>query len=165
MLLGWAPDLRAWRGKLRFGPGPGQEVHAASFLRQRRIVLDTSLQSNPGELSRIGLHELFHFVWVRLGNRTRREWEELLRREVSQGAGGELGWSAEQRRQAVRAADVAGRTRRWRGYVCESFCDTAAWAFGTLRRHGEFSLERPFRSLRRRWFAEFRRHHKGVFPI
>lgn len=165
MRLGWATDLHAWRGRLRSGPGPGQEVHAASFLRERRIVLDQALRSNPGELSRIALHELFHFVWIRLGNAERRRWEDLLRDQVLRGARGELGWSAEQRLRALRPSDVAGRTRRWREYVCESFCDTAAWAFGMLRSHDEFSLEMPFRPSRLRWFAEFRRHRNGVFPI
>jgi len=161
----WAKDLRAWRGRLRFGPGPGEEVHAASFLRERRMVLDEALRQDPGELSRIALHELFHFVWVRLGNPVRRQWEELLREQVQQGAEGELGWSAEQRLRALRPSDVAARTRRWREYVCESFCDGAASAFGILQSHDEFSLEPRLRRRRLRWFADFRRHRGGVFPI
>lgn len=163
--LAWAEDLRACRGKLRFGPGPGQSVHAASFLRERSIVLDRELKAAPGELSRVALHELFHFVWLRTGNPERQSWEELVRGELGQGARGELGWSAELRRQALRPEDVKRRSRRWREYVCESFCDSAAWAFGILRTHGEFTLEMPFRAGRRRWFAEFWRHRQGVFPI
>ena len=27
------------------------------------------------------------------------------------------------------ARDIAGRTRHWREYCCESFCDTAAWLY------------------------------------
>jgi len=163
--LGWAVQLRACRGKLRFGEGPGQEVHAASFLRERRMVLDRELKTDDGELSRIALHELFHFVWIRLGNPARRSWEELVRRQVRQGARGELGWSAEQRLRALRPEDVERRSRRWREYVCESFCDSAAWVFGVLRNHSEFTLEPAFRAERRRWFAEFRRHRGGVFSI
>lgn len=165
MELGWAEQLRACRGKLRYGPGTGQQVHAASFLRQRRIVLDRELRADPGELSRIALHELFHFVWVRLGNPTRKRWEELVRNQIRRGAGGELGWSAEQRLLALQAGDLQHRSRRWREYVCESFCDSAAWAFGILRSHAEFTLQPVFRAERRRWLAAFLRHRNGVFPI
>ena len=37
-------------------------VHAATFIRQRRIVLDAELLSSDDELRRILIHELFHFV-------------------------------------------------------------------------------------------------------
>ncbi|MCX7602977.1 MAG: hypothetical protein N2036_02780 [Bryobacteraceae bacterium] len=140
-------------------------MHAASFIRQRRLVLDMALRRSPGELSRIALHELFHFVWVRLSNSERRRWEELIRRQLALGATGELGWSAEQRLSSLRAADIEARSRRWREYVCESFCDSGAWAFGFLRRHGEFTLPEPFRSQRRQALAEIVRHHGGVLPI
>lgn len=129
------------------------------------MVLDMQLKADPGELARIALHELFHFVWLRLGNPVRRSWEELVLRQWRHGARSELGWSAEQRLRALRAEDVEQRSRRWREYVCESFCDSAAWAFGILRRHPEFTLEVAFRRERRRWFDEFRRHRRGVFPI
>lgn len=163
--LAWRRHLRAWRGKLHYGPGPGQEIHAASFIRARRMVLDAALRRSPGELARIALHELFHFVWVRLGNGERRSWEELLRRQLAEGAQGELGWSAEQRLRALRPSDIGTRSRRWREYACESFCDTAAWAFGRLRRHSEFTLAAAWRRQRREWFDEFLRHRKGVLPI
>ncbi|MFZ5927890.1 MAG: hypothetical protein ACOYX1_10635 [Acidobacteriota bacterium] len=104
-------------------------------------------------------------MWLRLGNRVRRSWEELLLRQWRQGARGEVGWSSEQRQRALRLEDVEGRSRRWREYVCESFCDSAAWAFGILRTHPEFTLEAAFRPERLRWFAELRRHRQGVFPI
>jgi len=123
------------------------------------------LRADPGELSRIALHELFHFVWVRLGNPTRKRWEELVRNQIRRGAGGELGWSAEQRLLALQAGDLQHRSRRWREYVCESFCDSAAWAFGILRSHAEFTLQPVFRAERRRWLAAFLRHRNGVFPI
>ena len=37
-------------------------------------------------------------------------------------------------------------------YVCESFCDTAAWLFAGLRRHPEFTLSALDRRQRKRWF-------------
>jgi hypothetical protein len=92
-------------------------VHAGSFLRQRRIAFDCS----PNEFGRVLVHELFHFVWLRLGNPRRRSFENLLRRELAEGARGELGWSADCRKQELRAADIRSRTRYWREYCCESF--------------------------------------------
>ena len=145
------PSLKAHRGKLLSGHRDGVEIHAASFLRQRQIVFDTQLKQDPQELSRIYAHELAHFAWVRLGNARRRSWEALLDGE---GMGGELGWSAEWRKQALSAADRRRRTRRWREYVCESFCDTAAWLFSDARRSGEFTLPVRARRARRRWFVE-----------
>ncbi len=129
------------------------------------MVLNGELRADAGELSRIAIHELFHFVWIRLGNPVRRSWEDLLRCQLKQGARGELGWSAGQRLRGLRPGDLQRRTRRWREYVCESFCDSAAWAFGILRNHEEFTLEAACRAERRRWFAELWRHHEGVFPI
>ncbi len=165
MHLEWGASLHACRGRLRFGDGPGEAVHAASFLRERRLVLDASLRASRGELARIALHELFHFVWLRLGNPARRSWEDLVRRQVRAGARGELGWSAELRLGKLRPRDATQRTRRWREYACESFCDSAAWAFGPLRSHSEFTLEERFRPARKRWFDELLRHRNGVFPI
>ncbi|MGQ9917248.1 MAG: hypothetical protein ACUVS7_07510, partial [Bryobacteraceae bacterium] len=121
--------MRAWRGRLHLGKGPGQPVHAASFLRRRWVVLDRELADDPDELARVALHEIFHFVWIRLNNGERRRWEHLIAGETAAGARGELGWSAEWRRNALRQDDLRRRSRRWRDYVCESFCDSAAWAF------------------------------------
>jgi hypothetical protein len=130
-------------------------VHAASFLRGRCVVLDSALLRRPRELRRILIHELFHFVWLRAGNRSRLEYERLVRHEHSSGARGELGWSAEWRKDALRALDRSTRTRRWREYVCESFCDTAAWLYSTGVRHPEFTLAARYRSRRREWFLGF----------
>lgn len=129
------------------------------------MVLDAELRRRPGELARIGLHELFHLVWVRLSNAERHRWEELIRRQLALGSSGELGWSAEERLVRLRPADIAARTRRWRDYVCESFCDSAAWAFGRLRRHEEFTLPEPFRRERRQLLEAMVRHRGGVLPI
>lgn len=129
---------------------PHGAVHAGSYLRERRIALDCS----PGEFNRVFVHELFHFVWLRLGNRRRHSYEALLRLETEAGARGELGWSAEWRKQDLSATDVRSRTRRWREYCCESFCDSAAWLYSGVRRHEEFTLAGRHRDRRRRWFAD-----------
>jgi hypothetical protein len=149
----FAPSLRAHRGKLFSGKtGRAKEVHAGSFLRRRRIVLDAALKRRPSELSRILTHELFHFAWLRLGNPKRRSYEALLRREMRVQAPGELGWSAEHLKIALDPVDCARRTRRWREYVCESFCDTGAALFSGARRHDEFTLPAGARRDRRVWF-------------
>jgi len=124
------------------------EVHAGSFLHERRIALDCT----QAEFPRVFVHELFHFVWLRAGNPLRLAWEARMRAERRAGAGGELGWSAEWRGRALRPRDVATRSRRWREYCCESFCDTAAWLYSGVRRHSEFTLEAPLRERRRHWF-------------
>ncbi|HEX8984409.1 MAG TPA: hypothetical protein VF767_03220 [Bryobacteraceae bacterium] len=144
---------RVVRGGLREGGTRGLAVHAGSFVRRRVIVLDAALPEKPGELARILVHELFHFAWLRAGNELRRSWEELLIAEKRRHARGELGWSAESLKNAMEPLDARNRTRRWREYACESFCDSAAWMFAGLRRHEEFTLAPRFRLLRRAWFA------------
>lgn len=133
--------------ELRDRRGP---VHGGSFLRERRI----SLSCSSAELARILVHEIFHFVWLRLGNPKRFRWEALLAGEGRERRQGELGWSAEWRKNALRAADWNGRTRAWRLYCCESFCDTAAWLYSGAKRHPEFTLAGKARNSRRRWFVE-----------
>jgi len=135
-----APGLRD-----RYGP-----VHAGAFVRERRIAFDCA----AAEFPRIFVHELFHFAWLRAGNRVRRSYEEVLRGEHRAGARGELGWSAEWRKRALRADDLARRSRRWREYCAESFCDTAAWLYSGTRRHPEFTLARRHRDFRQQWFIE-----------
>jgi len=135
-----APGLRDRRGP----------VHAGSFLRERRIAFDCT----DGELPRIFVHELFHFVWLRAGNPVRRSFEELLRAERTGRARGELGWSAEWRKNALTEAAVRRRTGAWREYCCESFCDTAAWLYSGRRSHSEFTLGGRCRKKRARWFQE-----------
>ncbi len=147
------PRLTAWHGKLLSHSERGCPVHAASFLRKRRIVLEEELQCNSRELGRILAHELCHFAWLRLGNPRRRSWEELIASEWRAGVEGELGWSAEQRKGRLRRADANTRSLRWRQYACESFCDTGAWLFSALRRHSELTLPADARRRRRQWFA------------
>lgn len=129
----------------------GSHLAAASIPR-RLILLDRSVLSRPGEFDRILIHELFHFAWVRLGNPLRWSWEELLRAELDRGVAGELGWSAEWRKNRLHPAGPGRRTPAWRRYACESFCDSAAWLYSELSRHEEFTLPRRDRNPRRRWF-------------
>jgi hypothetical protein len=125
-------------------------VHAGAFVRERRIAFHCSRKEFP----RIFVHELFHFVWARLGNPARRSYERLVEGEWQAGARGELGWSAEWRKRARAAADIQSRSRRWREYCCESFCDTAAWLYSGARRHPEFTLTDSWCTRRRAWFAQ-----------
>jgi len=118
-------------------------VHAGSFLRDRRIEFNCSAR----EFGR----EVFHFVWLRLGNGRRLSYENLLQLECAARAHGELGWSAEWRKRALRSADWETRSRRWRQYCCESFCDSAAWLYSGVKRHEEFTLAGRFRRRRRDW--------------
>lgn len=125
-------------------------AHAGSCLRARCIMFDCT----RAEFPRIFVHEVAHFIWGRLGNPLRWNYEDLLRRELNAHARGELGWSAEWRKAALRGVDVTRRSRRWREYCCESFCDTAAWLYSGVARHQEFTLSGTFNRRRRRWFAQ-----------
>lgn len=114
-------------------------------------MLDSDLRRHPKELSRILVHEVFHFAWVRLSNLARTSYEEMIQREFAAGARGELGWSAEWRKESMR--DRAAQTGvRWREYLCESFCDTAAWIYSGIEEHDEFTLAARFRARRAQWF-------------
>jgi hypothetical protein len=130
----------------------GNPAHAATFIRRRLIVLDAELRRDSREHRRILVHEVFHFVWVRLGNRKRCSWEDLLRAERTGGARGEAGWSAEWRKHQLKDADVARRSRKWREYCCESFCDTAAWLETGV--WNELTLGAGRLAARRAWYAE-----------
>jgi hypothetical protein len=129
-------------------PRGGEEVHAAAFLHTRELLLDSSLLEDAGELIRIFAHEIFHFVWRRLDNSTRASWERLVRAERRVRVKGELGWSAEMRKLKLKT--TTGRA--WKDYICESFCDTAAWYFSGGRAHEEFTLPISARRARKRWF-------------
>jgi hypothetical protein len=147
---------RPIRVELRRSLGPHL---AATHIPRRLILLDAGLLRQSGEFERILVHEIFHFAWVRLSNQTRRSWEGVLAAELAARAPGELGWSAEWRKNKLRndrlrLADVRDRTPAWRRYVCESFCDTSAWLYAGLRRHDEFTLSAAPRRARRRWFAD-----------
>ena len=148
-----------YRGDLR--DTAGNAAHAATFIRRRLIVLDSDLKTCPREHRRVLLHEYFHFAWVRLGNQRRRAWEAYLAGEWNSGGRGETGWSAEWRKEKLSADDVNRRSRRWREYCCESFCDTAAWIAGKV--DSEVTLAQGRRRARSSWFQE---HFRGyIFPI
>jgi hypothetical protein len=142
---------RPIRVELRRTLGP---YLAATHIPRRVILLDSGLLAQPGEFERILVHEIFHFVWVRLSNQTRRNWEDVLAAELARRVPGELGWSAEWRKGKVGRSDIRRRTPGWRRYVCESFCDTSAWLYAGLRRHDEYTLAITARRIRRSWFAE-----------
>lgn len=161
----WAPAPRAAGGRLLTGGGHGDEVHAASFIRERRIVFDEALRHDAGELSRILVHEIFHFAWVRLSNGARQSWRQLLGCEFTRGARGELGWSSESRKSAIRSSASVTPDRVWSEYSCESFCDTAAWIYTAGGEHEEFTLARRFSEIRRAWFRSMESHRAGGIRI
>jgi hypothetical protein len=145
------PQLTASRRQLLSrSPHRGTAVHAASFIRERRIVVDTRLLRHPRQLRLILVHELFHFVWARLSNVKRAAFAALLETELSAGARGELGESAEVKKSA---RPVVGSTA-WRDYVCESFCDTAACIYAGLKAHPAFTLGKRWTARRRAWFNQ-----------
>ena len=139
---------------------PQNRLHAASFIPQRYVVFHRDLFRRRVELGRILYHELCHFLWPRLGNRLRQGYEAMLQAEFDAGTRGELGYSAEWRKEKLRAEGGAVRkkTRLWREYVCESFCDTASYVLlGSERRgkHSEYTLSRAARERRRRWMGNW----------
>jgi hypothetical protein len=142
----------------------GSHLAAASIPR-RVILLDSEVFARRGEFERILIHELFHFAWVRLSNQQRRAWEDILMHELAAKGAGELGWSAEWRKDMLSPKDIRRRTPRWRRYACESFCDTAAWLFAGLRKHDEFTLASPLRRLRRQWFTDALRNGRDTLKV
>ncbi len=117
-------------------------MHAASFIRRREIVLEAELLTKP-TLEQILVHEIFHFVWVRLSNATRAGFSALLAEELRGHARGEVGESAAVRKQVDRNS---------RDYVCESFCDTAAWLYGARSERRNATLAQRWQTRRRLWF-------------
>lgn len=156
------PRLEGRPIRVRLHPSLGAH-YASTSIPGRLILIDASLLARRGEFDRILVHELFHFVWVRLGNQARFDWEQILAREIRLRARGELGWSAESAKKALTLRDRRQRTQRWREYACESFCDTAAWLYSGLRKHEEFSLKPRWRLARRRFFLG--RFSAGCVPI
>lgn len=128
----------------------GEEVHASSFIRDRRILLDRELLAHAPELVRIVVHEVFHFVWARLDNATRADWAKLIDSEIRRGVPGELGYSAQLRKD--RLAGSRRGSKLWKDYLCESFCDTAAWCYSARARHDEVTLRTVAIRAREAWF-------------
>jgi hypothetical protein len=144
------PDLRAWRGQLLSKSPSGNPVHAGSEIRRREMVLDSELLKDPPELTRIFVHEVHHFVWARLGNLRRLSYERVVANEVQERARGELGWSAQILKNGLTPEDLIRRSRKWRDYACESFCDTAAWMYSAAAEHDEWTLASGRRENRAR---------------
>jgi hypothetical protein len=117
------------------------------------VYLDRAVLVQRGDFERILVHELFHFVWVRLSRQTRLDWEDVLSREFRSRAKGELGWSAEWRKEKLSPGDRTGRTPAWRRYVRESFCDSAARAYSGLTKHDEFTLSATWTRKRIAWMT------------
>ena len=145
------PPLRGTQIRVELRESLGPHL-AATSIPQRLILLDQEVLEKRGDFERILIHEIFHFAWVRLSNVIRRDWEMTLARELDLNARGELGWSAERRKKKLTSSQVRGRSRAWRLYACESFCDTAAWRFAGVGRHDEFTLAARFRRRRGVWF-------------
>lgn len=111
-------------------------------------MLESQLLRSPRLLRLILIHEIFHFVWVRLGNMKRAEYTYLLEGEHRNGARGEVGESAQVKKEL---RPVPG-TAVWRDYVCESFADTAAHVYAGFNRHTSFALAKRWIARRREWF-------------
>lgn len=126
---------------------------AATSIPRRVIFLDREVLAQRGEFERILVHELFHFVWVRLSNQAREQWRSLLSKEFRSRAKGELGWSAERRKAKLSLRDPAARTWAWKRYTCESFCDTAARLYSGLATHDEFTLAPRWTRRRQVWMT------------
>ena len=150
----YRPELTAWRGQLLSRSHKGDAVYAGSFLRKRKIVLDKHMLQAPRLLERIFIHEVFHFIWSRLGTPLRESFQKLIESEFDNAVPGELGWSAESMKLKLQAGDRESRSRRWKDYVCESFCDTGGWCFGTAKRYSENNLSPESRRARRAWMRQ-----------
>jgi hypothetical protein len=151
--LSYSRSPRAVRGKLISGGTVGRELDGASFIRQRRIVLANDLST--AENQRVLLHELFHFAWVRLSNRQRRSYELLLRAEIARGVQGELSWPSFQAKGQLRPQDLDSRSKTWRGYACESFCDTCSWYWRGMPVDVEGAFPKSEKNLRQSWVASW----------
>ena len=129
--VSFLPRLIACRGRLvEDDRKRGAAVYAATFIRRREMVFESVLLRQPRNFRFFCLHEVFHFVWPRLGNPARTGFAGLLKDELSSHARGELAESAGVAKHKLNGhptVDSAGAL--WRNYICESFCDTAAWIF------------------------------------
>jgi hypothetical protein len=144
------PQLTTYRGQLLSGrPDRGTAVYAASFIRERKVVLEEELLSDPVLLRLILVHEFFHFIWPCLSNSLRSSYARLLESEIKSGARGEIGESSSVRKDAL-----AGGANCWREYVSESFCDTAARLYSGLSSHPTFRLAKRWQRVRSNWFLE-----------
>lgn len=132
--------------------GGDRSTLAVSYVRERVLVLHRRLFRQRWLGQRLFYHELCHFLWPRLGSGARRGFVVQLRRELARGARGELGYSAQYRKQCLAGARKSSYV--WRDYSCESFCDTGAYALARRARLGgrlasvEFTLPARYRRAR-----------------
>jgi len=132
----------------------GSEVHASTFLHRRLIILDSALLRNRPERERILAHEIFHFVWWK-APAIRAAYADRIHQEFASGIKGEMGWSAEWRKLELKPADLKHHTRRFRDYLCESFCDSSACLLLRISRHPEITLPARARRARRNFFEAY----------
>lgn len=158
IVLAFQPNLHSHLGEV-VSKTAGVEIHAACDLRRRTLIMDSALKSDPAEFKRILIHEIFHFAWGRLGNPARASFTRLIETERERGARGELGWSAQRIKETLGEAPSTV-SRKYREYICESFCDTGAWFYSGQPEHPEATLAQRYSSARARWFAEYFRHRK-----
>ena len=151
ILIEFRPHLRASRGKLVGPHAGGDDVHAATFLLRRLIILDRALLRHHPELNRILAHEIFHFVWWK-APAIRRAYALLIQQEFARSIQGEMGWSADWRKQALNPVDIQSNSRRFRDYLCESFCDSSACLLLHIPRHPEITLPAAARRQRQAFF-------------
>lgn len=149
--------LTAYRGRLFSCTERGTPVYAASFIRRRSVVLESALLRTPRLLRAIVVHELAHFVWTRLGNLPREQFSALLLQEWLRGARGELGESAAVHKAGLPESAVMEKNRRWRDYVCESFCDTSSAFLVPGNLYPGPRLAGRFVQRRQEWFSEYLR--------
>ena len=153
--VAFLPELTAHRGKLLSRADHGTPIYAATYIRRRKIVLETSLLADSAALRFIFVHELFHFVWVRLGNKTRDEYSGLLLAEIAGRARGELGESSGVKKAELREhVELSPSSALWRDYMCESFCDSAACLFTGCIVHEGPKLAKRWTAIRRDWFGK-----------
>jgi hypothetical protein len=157
IFISFRPALTAWRGRLLSGSQSGREVYAASFIRERRIVLHTDLKGDQDRLRFFLAHELFHFVWASAGNPTRSSYNALLKAEFQARARGEMGESSGVAKLKLlqnrnKTSALLWRGLLWREYVCESFCDTGAVLFAGKYPVGDCTLASRWRRIREQWF-------------
>jgi hypothetical protein len=154
LALEFLPQLTAERGKLLSGqPARGIAVYAASFIPQRRIVIEAELLQQPDTLRLCLTHEIFHFVWPRLGNRLRDLYRQVLADEQACHARGEIGESSSVAKSRLPdSAKFPANLPLARHYACESFCDTAAWLYSGVNSHPQFKLAARWRERRKSYF-------------
>ncbi len=158
IVLAFRPNLHSHLGQV-VSKDAGLEIHAACDLRRRTLIMDSALKADPHEFKRILMHEIFHFAWGRLGNPGRASYAALIAAERKRGARGELGWSAQRMKESL--GDSHGPvSRRYREYLCESFCDTGAWFYSGQRSHWEATLAKRYSAARGGWFSEYFRGRK-----